>query len=148
MSFEKKKPKNFETDIDYQSLYADGVILSPEDNDTVRMIFYENTYKFDPKNGFDKETKVSRLKFEIKMSSYVLEKLSAHLFNATMPNSIINLTKIRELNRMNPNIVKEIEKLSADVVKISFDTDNPIFNEDLQNLYFSIMDRMLREDKK
>jgi len=147
MSFEKKKQKNFEIDVDYQSTFADGVIISPEDNDTVKMIFYENTYKFDPKGGLDKDSKISRLKFEVKLSSYTLEKLSSHIFNVIMPNMVVDFVKIKQMHRLKKSTINEINKLSDNVVGRTFDTDNPVRNEDLEDLHRSIMDRMFRDEE-
>jgi hypothetical protein len=145
MSFEKKKPKNYEIDIEYQSVYADGVIVSPDDNDTAKLVFYENVYKFDPNSGYDKDKKISRLKFEVKVSSYVLEKLTSQLINATLSNQAINFMKIQQMNKLKPSVVKEIEKLSEDVTKKTFDTDNPVYNKDLEDIFQSVMARMMKD---
>lgn len=148
MSFDKKKKKEYDIDPDYQSVFADGVILSTEENDTVRMIFYENTYEFNPNTGIDKDKKTSRLKFEVRMSSMTLERLSAQMFNALLPNLTIDTLKVREMHRLNPNILKEIDKLSNDVSSTTFDTDNPVFNEELNEIHRSIITRILKEDEK
>lgn len=143
-----KKSKNYEIDADYQSVFADGIMLSVEANDSVKMIFFENTYKFDPHRGYDKENKVSRLKFEVRMTMDTLNKLSTQLFNTALPSHLADLVKIKGMHQVSGNVIKEIDKLSDDISETVFDTDNPIINERIDDAYNAILGRMAKEENE
>lgn len=139
--------KKFEIDVDYQSTFADGVTLSIEGNDTVKLIFYENTYKFDPNLGYDKDTKISRLKFEVRLSMVTLNKLSPMIFNAIRPSLAIDTIRTRALHRLSVNTLKEINKLGDTITKKIFDTDDPVkYDSDIQEIVDSVGNRMFKDE--
>lgn len=149
MSVDIPNPKHFEIDADYQSVFADGLILKVEDNDTVKLIFYENTYKFNPEFGYDKDQKVSRLKFEVRMSLTTLSKLSMIAFDATYSGMIVDSVKIRTMNKLSPNTIKTIDNLSNETFKTVFDTDNPTkYADNFSDLFQSATERLLKDDAK
>lgn len=140
--------KKFEIDTEYQSIFADGVTVSVEENDMVKLIFYENTYKFDPNSGYDKETKISRMKFEVRVSLTTLTKLSPIIFTAIQPSMVVDTVKIKGMHKLNPKTIKEIDKLGDVVIKKIFDTDDPIkYDNEIQDIFFSASERMLKDDE-
>jgi|CXWL01.1.fsa_nt_gi hypothetical protein len=142
-----RKFKKFEIDVDYQSTFADGVTLSVEENDTVKLIFYENTYKFEPNLGYDKDIKISRLKFEVRLSLTTLNKLAPIIFDAIRPSLAVDTVKIRAMHKLSLNTIKEIDKLGDVIIKRIFDTDDPVkYDSDIQEIVNSVGNRMLKDE--
>lgn len=143
-----RKHKKFEIDVDYQSIFADGLTVSVEENDIVKLIFYENTYKLDPNSGYDKDTKISRLKFEVKLSLTTLMRLSPIIFSAIQPSMVVDTVKIKGMHKLNPKTIKEIDKLGDVVLKKIFDTDDPVkYDSEIQDIFHSASQRMLKDDE-
>lgn len=116
------KSKGFEVDADYTSVYADGMLVSLEDNDTVRIIFYENVYAQNPQTGIDKDRKISRMKFEVRLSSDTMMRFESQLGKTNLPK-YLNFMHTMDHEKIHSKTTQEIESFERDIRNRVFDTD-------------------------